>query len=239
MKNFNSETFVSDLSNNLDHFDFSAPFSDIRELSAAFDKFIEILKSTINAHAPLKIASRKQRKLLSKPWLTKGIQISIRNKKKLHQSFYVGGNAEQKLYYKKYANKLTKVKKLLKKLHFFKEFEIMSNNNHELWKTINNLLPSKLSNSSAPKVIKVSDVKVDNPTDIANHFNEFFCKIGQSLADKVNRAGNKNPIKYLNNRINESVFLTPTNFQEISRIIFSLKNSLFFGPDGIGISSFF
>ena len=76
MKNFNSETFVSDLSNNLDHFD----FSDIRELSAAFDKFIEIIKSTINAHAPLKIASRKQRKLLSKPWLTKGIQISIRNK---------------------------------------------------------------------------------------------------------------------------------------------------------------
>ena len=99
MKNFNSETFVSDLSNNLDHFDFSAPFSDIRELSAAFDKFIEIIKSTINAHASLKIASSKQHKLLSKPWLTKGIQISIRNKK-LHQSFYVGGNAEQKLYTK-------------------------------------------------------------------------------------------------------------------------------------------
>ena len=54
----------------------------------------------------------------------------------------------------------------------------MSNSNHKLWKTINNLLPSKLSHSSAPKVIKVVDVKVDNPTDIANHFKEFFCKIG-------------------------------------------------------------
>ena len=94
-----------------------------------------------------------------------------------------------------------------------------------------------MSNSSGPKVIKVGDVKVDNPTDIANHFNKFFCKIGQSLADKVNRAGNENPIKYLNNRINESIFLTPTNFQEISRIISSLKNSSSFGPDGI--SSFF
>ena len=73
MKNFNFATFVFDLSNNLDYFDFSAPFSDIRELSAAFDKFIEIIKLTINAHPPLKIASRKQRKLLSKPWLTKGI----------------------------------------------------------------------------------------------------------------------------------------------------------------------
>ena len=181
----------------------------------------------------MKNLSRKQGKLLSKPWLTKRIQISIRNKKKLHQSLYVGGNAEQKLYYKKYTNKLTKVKKLSKKLHFFKEFETMSNNNHKLWQTINNLLPSKLLNSSTPKVIKVGDVKVDNPTDIANHFNEFFCKIGQSLADKVNREGNENPIKYLNNRINESVFLTPTNFQEISKIISSLKNSSSFGPDGI------
>ena len=109
------------------------------------------------------LRGRNKRKLLNKPWLTKGIQFSIRNKKKLHQTFYVGGNAEQKLYYKKFANKLTKVKKLSKKLHFFKEFETMSNNNHKLWKTINNLLPSKLSNSSAPKVIKVGDVKVDNP----------------------------------------------------------------------------
>ena len=124
MKSFNSETFVSDLSNNLDHFDFSAPFSDIRELSAAFDKFIEIIKSTINAHAPLKIASRKQRKLISKPWLTKGIQISIHNKKKLHQSFYVGGHVEQKLYYKKYANKLTKVKKLSKNYTFLRNLKL-------------------------------------------------------------------------------------------------------------------
>ena len=70
MKNFKSETFVSDLSNNLDHFNFSAPFSDIHELSATFNNFIKIIKSTINAHAPFKIASRTQRKLLSKlGWL--------------------------------------------------------------------------------------------------------------------------------------------------------------------------
>ena len=87
MKNFNSKTFVSDLSNNLDHFNSSAPFSDIRELSAAFDKFIEIIKSTVNAHASLKIASRKQRKLLSKPWLTKGIQISILIKRNYNNHF--------------------------------------------------------------------------------------------------------------------------------------------------------
>ena len=72
----------------------------------------------------------------------------------------------------------------MKKLYFFKEFETIFNNKHKLWKTINNLLSSKLSNSSATKVIKRVDVKVDNLTDIAKHFNEFFCVVGQSLADK-------------------------------------------------------
>ena len=64
----------------------------------------------------------------------------------------------------------------------------MSNNNHKLWKTINNLLLSKLSNLSAPKIIKVGDVEVNNPTDIANHFNEFFCKIGQSLVSRQSKS---------------------------------------------------
>ena len=47
MKSFNSETFVTDLSNNLDRFDFSAPFPDIHDISAAFDNLIEIIKTTI------------------------------------------------------------------------------------------------------------------------------------------------------------------------------------------------
>ena len=89
------------------------------------------------------------------------------------------------------------MKELSKKLQFLKEFETISNNNHKLWKTINNLLPSKLSNSFTPKVIKVGDVKVDNPTGIANHFINFFCDIGQSLADKANRRGNENTINIL------------------------------------------
>ena len=80
-------------------------------------------------------------------------------------------------------------------------------------------------------MIKVGDAKVDNATGIANHFNKFFCNVGQSLA--VNCRGNKNPMEYLKNRINKSVFLTPTNLQKINRIISSLKNSSSLGPDGI------
>ena len=118
------------------------------------------------------------------------------------------------------------MKELSKKLSFFKKFETISNYDHKLWKTINNLLTSKLLNSSATKVIKVADVRADKPIGIANRYvNEFFCNVGQSLADKINCTDNENPTEYFTNRINKSVFLTTTNLQEISRIISSLKNN--------------
>ena len=129
------------------------------------------------------------------------------------------------------------MKELSKKQRFFRKFETISNYDHKLWKTINNLLSSKRSNASATKVIKVADVKVDNPTGIANRYlNEFFCNLGQSLADIMNCTDNENLTNYLTNRINKSVFLIPSNLQEISRIISSLKNSSSFGSYGISSS---
>ena len=45
-----------------------------------FDQFVEIISTTINKHAPQKRMSRKQARLAMKPWITKGILLSIRKK---------------------------------------------------------------------------------------------------------------------------------------------------------------
>ena len=47
-----------------------------------FRDFIEIVKSKIDKHAPLKKLTRKQRKLKCKPWITRGILTSIKRKQK-------------------------------------------------------------------------------------------------------------------------------------------------------------
>ena len=59
---------------------------------------------------PLLKDSRRQRKLAAKPWITKGILTSICNKRRLYKTYFKNGNANQQLYYKRYANKLTKIK---------------------------------------------------------------------------------------------------------------------------------
>ena len=78
-----------------------------------FNELMNALSKIINKHAPIQKASRKQRRFLQKPWLTKGLLISIKNKQKLNGTHLLCGTNSEKLFYKKYANKLTRVKKCI------------------------------------------------------------------------------------------------------------------------------
>ena len=77
------------------------------QIDLYFDNFVSAFSTCLNKYAPLKRASRKKRKLISKPWIIKGIFVSIRKKQKLYVTHYLKGNEIQKKFYKTYANKLT------------------------------------------------------------------------------------------------------------------------------------
>ena len=64
---------------------------------------------------PSKQCPENKKRIQRKPWLTKGLLVSIKNKQKLYQSYFLNGNAYEKSFYKLYANKLTRVKNLSKK----------------------------------------------------------------------------------------------------------------------------
>ena len=76
---------------------------------AIFEEFYHIIKTIANTHALLKLLSRKQKRLNLKSWITKGILISIKRKKKLYWSDYVNGNEVAKSLYQIYANKLKQI----------------------------------------------------------------------------------------------------------------------------------
>ena len=77
-----------------------------------FSEFHSLITSTIVDYAPLRNLTRKQKRLRSKPWLTKGLLTSIKNKQAMYKSHYVKGSPAEKYLYKIYANKLTKLKNL-------------------------------------------------------------------------------------------------------------------------------
>ena len=72
-KNFDAESFQKDLLDNLSIIGNGCGEEDENSLMR---NFINIFNDTLNNHAPLRKQTWKERKLKSKPWLTKEILIS-------------------------------------------------------------------------------------------------------------------------------------------------------------------
>ena len=119
---FNSDIFNNDLQKRINRFMPKILTISENNVDDIFNEFYVLITSTIDTHAPLKKLLRKQRRLRSKPWITKGLLILIKKKQKLHKTHYFFGSINEKLYYKKYSNLLTKVKNLAKNFTIIKNW---------------------------------------------------------------------------------------------------------------------
>ena len=236
---FNSENYATDLDKNLSSFLLKLTFLTHENYNDIFDQFVSIIKSTIDKHAPLRRLSRKMKKLKQKQWITKGIWTSIRNKQKLYVTHYLNGSNVQKKYYKKYANKLTKLKSISKKKFYENEFTKFRSNSTETWKIIKSLLPQTKFKLQQPRKIQANDKVLSTSSEIATEFNKYFSNIGKKLAKKFSNidinATHFN--KYLFNSVTSSLFFEPTWPSEILNTIQTLSNSHAKGFDNI--SSYF
>ena len=113
--------------------DFASNLDDLTEQSFndAFEAYIQVIHRVIDKHAPLKQMSRKQKKLKSKPWITKSVYESIRLKNFVHKTHYLSNDDAKKREYKIFANKLTKTKALAKKRLYAEELENNKNNSRK------------------------------------------------------------------------------------------------------------
>ena len=83
------------------------------------------------------------------------------------------------LQYKKYANKLTQVKKLSKKKMYYEDaINGRKNNPKKLWKFLNSVLPNKRTNCLYPSKLITEEKIFDDPVDILEQFNNYFVEIG-------------------------------------------------------------
>ena len=94
------------------------------------------------------------------------------------------------------------------------------------------LLPHKPTRV-LPNYIHEEVQKINTPLDIADKFNNHFCRVGKALAEKVKPSNLNNFQQYLCNRACSSMFLNPTNAFEIRCIINHLNTNKSCGSDGI------
>ena len=193
-----------------------------------------MITKTIDTHAPIKKLSRKQGRLKTKPWITKGLLTSIKRKQKLHKSHFINGSAIAKNYYKVYSNTLTKIKNFARKLYYYHKLNEYKNNSQKTWKTLRTLLPSK-NNSLTSNLLTVSNLPISDLNEIAEEFNHYFSSVGKSVAASLKQSNDVNidEMLYLKNPCLNSIYLQPTTPHEIMQQINALKLNKVRGHDDI------
>ena len=135
--------------------------------------------------------------------------------------------------YKKYRNLLSTLMKKSKQAYYAKYYEKNWNNIKNTWKGIKSLICLKTKASSVPTVLSCENGDtITNPYDIANIFNNYFASIAETTKRRITHAHKHFP-HYLSNESSSTIFLQPTDKEEIANIISSLNSNKASGPNSI------
>ena len=94
------------------------------DLDLGFRIFFHLFNKTLDKHAPIKQGIRKDKKIEQKPWVTKGIQTSMKQRDKKEAIKEKDSQKKiQEQAYRKYWNKVMDLLKVSKQTHYKKYFE--------------------------------------------------------------------------------------------------------------------
>ena len=99
IKNLDIESYLLDLDKNMNEFKNCLDCINSNNFNFIFDDFIKRVRLIIDFYAPLRQISRRQKRLRAKPWLTKGLLVSIKYKQKLYRSHFLSNDVDKKTYY--------------------------------------------------------------------------------------------------------------------------------------------
>ena len=209
---------------------------DSGDASASFDYFLSNLNKLLDEHAPLKKLSRREFSFKSKPWISKDIQKLMIKRDRIYKLYCKEkrNNKKAKLHqdFSSIRNLVVHKIRNSKEKYCLNFFNNNMSNIKKTWDGIKMLITLKTKCTESPKLIMNDNKHVSNPYDIASIFNDFFVNIGPSIANKIpySKFNYKN---FLPARSIDSVYLYPTNEEEISKIIAKFDTNKSTGPSSI------
>jgi len=159
-----------------------------------------------------------------KPWVTPALLNSIKRKNKLYKQFCKNRCTVTESRYKSYKNKLTMLLRKAEKTYVTKYINKHKTEAKKLWSLINDKLGRNPMSNTLP------DVKEGEERELANKFNEYFINVGPTIASSVK--GNIDPMSYMGNKYNQSMYVKPVCEKELLEIISDLKDCSA-GIDGV------
>ena len=186
-------------------------FNDVDD---AYSNFQETFLSLYNTFIPEKNYSKKDSKTSNKPWITKGFIKSTRIKNKLYKRILNNGNEELKARYRYYRNQLNKLKNILKKKYYERQFEITNGNIKLAWQLMYSTGRKKRQKMLQTE-FKTDNEPVTDGREIVNRFNAYFVNVGPNLAKKIAASANLSFKDYLKGSYMVLMLLSPVCEQEV------------------------
>ena len=114
--------------------------------------------------------------------------------------------------------------RLSEKHYFDKLLEEHKNNTKGTWKILNNIIGKKKKMNNYPDTFKHNNKIFKSKQEISNGFNDFFVNIGPDLANNINVPDDIDITEYLEEKQVSSLFLKPTNEEEILAIVKQMED---------------
>ena len=122
-------------------------------------------------------------------------------------------------------------------MHYQKFFEINKLNLRKTWEGIREVINIKKIKGQIINALNNGDDIISENNKIAEKFNNHFCKIAETIENKIPKGKNKFS-NYLKNQMEQSFFINPATSDEIESKIKHLKNHKASSPNIIPTTIF-
>ena len=216
---FSTEDYISDTSKiNIDK------ELDSLDINTIYNDFHNQLINIINKHAPTKTFSVRESKWLQKPWLTKGIQKSIKIKNKLYYQFTRTKDQFWFNRFKVYRNSIRNLARISKKKFYNNYFSSHLRNSKKIWSGINEIIHNNKAKDLSEIFLNIDGNIIDDQTKVANIFNNFFGTVASKLVQKLPKPNTKFQ-DYLKNPNKHSIYLNEIEPGEVHELLSKLDIS--------------
>ena len=130
------------------------------------------------------------------------------------------GSSDQKIFYKKYANLLTKLKTTAKKNYYECLLKSEANNPKNTWDILRELLPNK-KRDIAPSTLKFNIMHISDKIKVAETFDNFFANVGHKISKGIESTVSHS--FYLKNSVASSMVLSKPTPNELAAEIKKLE----------------
>ena len=232
-RNFKYEEFLEEMCN----VDWNESLNENDSVDANFSSFYNKIDSLLNVMAPLKKQTKREQRLENRPWITKGILVSMKKRDELLKKLTkVNDNPLGKINiskeHKKYRNLIVTLLRRSKENHFNNYFEQNKQNVKKVWDGIRSILSISKKKASSIDHLNYNGKIMTKNVEKANALNDFFTNIGKNVEKKIPKS-KKHFQEFLNNPNPRSISNNQCSPAEIYDIIKELVTSKASGPNSI------